>query len=282
MTLAQAIREGATFLHEAGSPSARLDAEVLLAHLLGLRRVDLYAQAGRMLTAGQEQAYQALLERRARKEPISYLVGRKEFFALSFAVDRRVLVPRPETELLVARALDRAQALGKADLRIADVGTGSGCIAIALAGRLPQARIYATDVSAEALEVARTNVHRHGMEDRVVLLLGDLCAPLPEAVDLLVANLPYTVWETLPLGITAYEPRVALDGGPDDLELYRRLLPQIPAFLRPGGSALLEVGDGQAEAVRALAQEVFPRATIQVWPDYSGIPRVVEIGPGSA
>lgn len=279
MTVAEALEQGTAFLRDSGSPTARLDAEVLLAHALEARRVDLYGYPERLLTAEEERSYRSCLERRARHEPVSYIRGCKEFFGLSLAVDRRVMVPRPETELLVERALECAAALARDDLRVADIGTGSGCIVAALAGRLPRARFYATDISPEALEVAGLNLRRHVAAGAVTLLLGDLCAPLPEAVDLLLSNPPYTVWESLPEGITAYEPRAALDGGGDGLEVYRRLLPQMPLYLRSGGTALLEIGDGQEEAVGKLAREAFPGAPLRTWPDYSGWVRVVELGP---
>jgi release factor glutamine methyltransferase len=280
LTVAEALQQGTVFLREQGSPSPRLDAEVLLAQTLGLRRVEFYVRPERPLGTGEEGSYQTLLLRRARGEPVSYILGQKEFFGLTMAVDRRVLVPRPETEVLVGRTLEHARALGRSDLRIADIGTGSGCIVVALAAHLPAARFYATDISPEAAAVAQENLRRHGVSERVRVLVGDLCAPLPEAVDLLVSNPPYTVWATLPAGITAYEPRQALDGGADGLEVYRRLLPQIPGHLGPGGGALLEIGDGQAADVLALAGAALPGVPLRTWPDYSGIERVVEIGPG--
>lgn len=278
-TVAEALVQGDNALQDSGSPTARLDAEVLLAQALGLRRVDLYIHPERPLTAAEEQSYRENLARRSRREPVSYIVGRKEFYGLSFMVDRRVLVPRPETEVLIERALAWAHAPDRAGLRIADIGTGSGCIAVALAIQLPHARIDATDISAEALEVASENVRRHGVADRVQLLQGDLCAPLPEQVDLLVSNPPYTVWEALPEGITAYEPRLALDGGAEGLEVYRRLLPQLPAHMQGGAAALLEIGDGQEEAVVALVEEALPGVPVRVWPDGAGWARVVEVGP---
>ncbi len=277
MTIAEAIEEGTALLRASGSPSARLDAELLLAHALGVRRVDLYIRAERALTDGEEASYRVLLDRRARQEPVSYLLGRKEFFGLTLLVDRRVLAPRPETEVLVEKALEWAKGREGEVLRVADIGTGSGAIAIALALRLPRAHVYAVDISAEALEVARKNVARHEAGKRIELLLGDLCAPLPEPVDLLAANLPYTIWETLPVGITAYEPRLALDGGPEGLDVYRRLLPRLPGCLRPGGAAFLEIGDGQEEGVLALVKEHLDEVEVQVWPDYSGLPRVVQV-----
>jgi len=282
MTIAEMLKEGAAFLDERGSPSARLDAEVLLAYVLGVRRVDLYAHPARPLTAGEEATCRALLERRARQEPVAYLLGRKEFYGLTLAVGPDVMVPRPETEVLVERALERARSLGEVGLRVADIGTGSACITVALAHHLAGAQFYAVEVSPEAGRVAQENLRRHGVQDRVVFLQGDLCEPLPEAVDLLLCNPPYTVWETLPTGITAYEPRIALDGGAAGLDIYRRLLPQVPACLRAGGFALFEVGDGQAEAVLALAREPFAGARARTYPDYAGVERVAEIGPYEA
>ena len=279
MTIAEALQQGTVLLRN--SPSARLDAEVLLAHVLGLRRVDLYAHPTRVLTSTEEAAFRELLRRRAAQEPVSYLVGKKEFFGLTLLVDRRVMIPRSETEVLVERALACARALEGEELCIADIGTGSGCIVVALAHALPRARFYATDISPEAGQVAQENFRRHGLEERVTFLEGDLCTVLPERVDLLVSNPPYTLWERLPLGITAYEPRLALDGGPDGLAVYRRLLPQIPAYVRPGGFALLELGDGQAEEVSALAREACPGGLLRTWPDYSGFERVLEIRLGT-
>ena len=280
MVVTAALTQGMAFLRDSGSPTARLDAEVLLAHTLGVRRVDLYTYPERLMTAEEEKTYHDGLARRARGEPVSYIRGTKEFFGLPFAVDRRVLIPRPETEVLVERALDWAQTMDRADLHIADIGTGSGCIAVALATHLPQGRVYATDISAEVLEMASANVGRHGVQDRVRLLQGDLCAPLPGPVDMLVSNPPYTVWQSLPEGITAYEPRLALDGGEDGLDIYRRLLPQLPSHLRAGGTAFLEIGDGQGEALQDLARGALPGVPVQTWPDYSGWVRVVGIGPG--
>jgi len=278
-TVAIALAQGSEALQDSGSPTARLDAEVLLAHALGRRRVDLYMHPQRPLTVVEESSYRDSLARRSRQEPVSHILGRKEFYGLSFVVDQRVLVPRPETEVLVERALDWARAQDRAGLQIADIGTGSGCIAVALAVQLPQAHLLATDISAEALQVAAENVRRSGVMDRVQLLQGDLCAPLTARVDLLVANPPYTVWETLPEGITAYEPRLALDGGDDGLAIYRRLLPQLSNHLQVGAIALLEIGDGQEEAVVALARAALPGLSVQIWPDETGWLRVVEIGP---
>jgi release factor glutamine methyltransferase len=280
-TVAAALAQGHEKLQDSGSPTARLDAEVLLAHTLGRRRVDLYMCPERSLTVAEEASYQESLARRSQREPVSYIVGRKEFYGLSLAVDQRVLVPRPETEVLVERALAWAHAQDQSEIRIVDIGTGSGCIAVALATQLPHAHLLATDLSAEALQVAAENVRRHGVADRVQLIQGDLCTPLTTQVDLLVSNPPYTVWETLPVGITTYEPRLALDGGDDGLTIYRRLLPQLLTHVQVGAAALLEIGDGQEEAVVALTRAALPGVSVQVWLDESGCARVIEIGPYS-
>jgi len=210
------------------------------------------------------KALDALLARRVSREPLPYILGTREFFGLYFAVDPRVLIPRPETELLVERALGLASRVSSSSgaLCIADIGTGSGCIAIALAVHLPHACLYATDVSADALAVAQRNAATHGVASRIRFLWGDLLSPLPQPVHLIVANLPYIAaqeWETLPPEVGRFEPRGALDGGPDGLDLVRWLLRQAPAYLLPGGALLLEIGASQGEAVTKLARAAFPQ-----------------------
>ncbi|MBC7262511.1 MAG: peptide chain release factor N(5)-glutamine methyltransferase, partial [Chloroflexi bacterium] len=185
----QVLLWATSVLAAAGVPSPRLDAEVLLAHVLGWKRAGLYARPEFELTPAQQQAFQDLVERRCRREPVPYITGHREFYGLDFIVDRRVLIPRPETELLVERALETAEHMGsgKEQLILADIGTGSGVIAISLAMHLPHAIIYATDAFAEALEVAACNVSRYHLSQRVHLLQGDLLQPLPERVHLIVA-----------------------------------------------------------------------------------------------
>ncbi|MGQ9627002.1 MAG: peptide chain release factor N(5)-glutamine methyltransferase [Anaerolineae bacterium] len=277
-----AIREaldwGRKVLQKEGIDSARLDAELLLAFNLGLSRAGLYAKLDRALSQAEWEIYSFSICRRAAREPVAYLTGRKEFYKLDFYVDRRVLIPRPETELLVEQALEMAR---RAPIEvIADVGTGSGAVAISLAVELEGARIYATDISPEALAVAALNCRRHGLAGRVRLLQGDLLAPLPEPADLIVANLPYIAreeFEELAEDIRSYEPRLALDGGEDGLALIRRLLAQAEAYLRPGGKILLEIGAWQGGAVSALARRHFPRAQITLRKDYAGLDRLVII-----
>jgi release factor glutamine methyltransferase len=256
------------------SETPRLDAEVLLAHTLGWSRARVLSRLQETISDEMLQQFRTLILRRAAREPVAYLVGRKEFYGLEFVVDRRVLVPRPETETLVDAALEWAKQR-PGPLVIADIGTGSGCIAVALAVHLPQAHIYAIDLSSDALAVARQNVMRHHVDASVTLLTGDLLAPLPQPVDLLVSNPPYTVLDEVDPGVRTHEPRLALDGGSDGLAVYRRLFAAAPSALRPGGALMLEIGATQARAVVDLARQAFPEAVIRVRQDLAGRDRVV-------
>ncbi len=285
MTLREALLWGSQTLNQHGIDDPRLDAELLLAHCLGLTRTQLYANLQQALSPTGLASYRQLIERRARHEPVAYIVGYKEFYGLDFHVDRRVLIPRPETELLVERAIglasgirDRDYGLGVDSLILADVGTGSGAVAVSLAVNLPQAMVYAIDASAEALEVAAINCCRHAVEDRVHLLQGDLLDPLPMPVNLIVANLPYVTEKELAElqpEIRCYEPLSALDGGPDGLSYIRHLLAQAEGYLKPGGAILLEIGARQGEAVLDLARCHFPKADIELCQDYAGLDRIV-------
>ena len=273
-----------TYLRECGSESAGLDAEVLLAHSLGTDRLGLYREPDRILDSGQAAAYQDLVSRRGRGEPVAYLTGHKEFMGLDLAVGPPVLIPRPETELLVEQALEL---LGSAfqeepTFRLAvDVGTGSGAIAISLAVFMPEVRVLATDISGEALAMARRNAAYHGVAGRVTFYQGDLLAPLslPELqgqVDLVTANLPYIPagdLAGLPRDVRDHEPQLALDGGPDGLALYRRLIPDACRLLRPGGFLLLEIGPGQGGACLGLVPA--PTWESLLLPDLAGRERLV-------
>jgi release factor glutamine methyltransferase len=263
------------------SPTPRLDAEVLLAHLLGWSRARLLAESDLAVSPDIAARFEALLQRRENLEPVAYLLGTKEFFGLEFAVDARVLVPRPETELLVERALALAQGR-PGPLQIADVGTGSGAIAVALAHHLPTATIYALDISPAALDVAATNVARHQLEARVHLRQGDLLAALPAGtrLDLLVSNPPYATPATVDANVPRHEPHLALFAADDGLAIYRHLLEDAPAYLKPDAALLLELGSGLSEAVSAIAQAAFPGAQLHLYPDLAGILRVLEVQAG--
>jgi len=238
----------------AGLESARLEAQVLLAHVLDCNRVALYTSYDRPLDKSELGSYRALIQRRLAGEPVAYLVGQQEFWSRPFAVDARVLVPRRDTETLIEAVLERIADRNR-ELDIADIGTGSGIIAITLAAELPRARVVATDISADALAVARANVGAHDLGDRVELRKGDLLAPLgPERFDVIVANLPYVPegdLEQLQVELRA-EPRGALVSGADGLTHLRRLATDLKQNLKESGFIALEHGFDQGPAVRAL------------------------------
>lgn len=279
LVVKEALRLGTRALSSAGIEEASLEAEVLLRHALGVDRTHLYLVLEQVMPDDVRTAYAGLLDRRVPREPLAYIVGHKEFYGIDLYVDRRVLVPRPETEILVECALDWAKRRG-GELRIADIGTGSGAIAIALALNLPGASICASDISGEALAVARINCERQGVADRVNLLRGDMLAPLAEPLDLIVANLPYVTalqMQGLSLDIRLFEPALALDGGEDGLDPIGRLVASSPSMLRPGGALLLEIGQGQDEKAKRIARSVFPNAEVSLVPDLAGIMRVLRI-----
>lgn len=277
-----ALSWAVALLADADVDTPRLDAELLLCHVWVCNRAHLYAHPEDPLSRIESSHFGRLVERRAEREPLAYLTGRKEFFGLDFLVDRRVLVPRPETELLVELAIARLRGMLPTNPTpaVADVGTGCAAIAVSLATQIPTAIVHALDVSDEALEVARLNCERHGVAERIELLQGDLLAALEERVDLILANLPYIArpaLAVLPPEIARYEPRVALDGGTDGLNAIRRILEQAEAHLNPEGSILLEIGAEQGPTSRALATRFFPTARMEVHPDYAGHDRVLEI-----
>jgi release factor glutamine methyltransferase len=254
----------------------RLDAEILVAHALGLSRVQLYVQFDRPLQPDELAAIRGLIKRRQAGESVAYVVGKKEFWGLELAVDARVLVPRPDTETLVEEGRDRLDQAGHADERIADVGTGSGAVALALAKVRPAAAVFAGDLSADALAVARANAERLGLA--VTFVEGDLTAPLAAhgPFSLLVANLPYIPTGDLP-GLPAEvraEPARALDGGADGLDLVRRLADEAPPLLRAGGALALEIGAGQAIAAAALLAAA-GLTDVRARRDLAGVDRVV-------
>ena len=262
--------------------SARLEAEVLLSHVLDISRTALLTHPERILTPDQLANYQTLIRRRASCYPLPYLIGRVEFYNLEFEITPEVLIPRPETETLVDLALAHCSSSTHSSTHtlIADVGTGSGCIAVSLAVHLPRATIYAIEISPAVLAVARRNVERHGVAARVRLVVGDVLTPPPSPVDLIVSNPPYIPTGdcgSLPASVRDYEPRLALDGGPDGLGIIRRLLAQSPAVLRPGGALLIEIGADQGEAASHLARTLFPRAAVRVHLDLAGRDRVLEV-----
>ena len=282
MTLVERVSEAARRLVEAGidARDAAFDAEVLARHALGWDRATYLARRREPAPAGFEDRFEPLVARRHRREPVARIVGRREFWGLDFEVTPAVLVPRPESELLVETALARLEDRN-APWAVADVGTGSGCLAIALARELPQARVTATDISPDALAVARRNAARHGVADRIAFRHADLLDGLPDPCDLIVSNPPYVpdaVIGTLAPEVRLHEPAAALRGGPDGLDTVRRLVGAAADRLRPGGWLIVEVGAGQSGDAAGNARRAGLQV-VDVRPDLQGIPRVVVMQP---
>ena len=282
-TIGRALISARERLDEAGCDTASLDAQVILAHVLEVERSWLFAHYEYKLNAEQATAFTELIARRMNHEPVAYLVGRKEFYGLEFCVDPRVLIPRPETELLVDAVLDYFSEDENNEIAIADVGTGSGAIALAIAHHAPHARLFAIDLSHEALAVAAHNVELLDTRGQVTLLQGDLLSPLPGPVNAIVANLPYissNVYPELVVDVRDFEPQLALEAGPDGLDAITKLLQQVGRYLRPEGVIFLEIGYDQGRAVKELAHRLLPNARhISVRQDYHGHDRLVTIVP---
>ncbi len=319
-TVREAIRTGSEYLRQAGIDSARLDAEVLLRDVLGMEQTDFYLSIDEAMDATAEREFHKLLSRRAGREPVAYITGHKEFWSLDFVVTPDVLIPRPETELLVELALVRATQIissqpslspvsgeeGKGErardsrsdvfarldsqppLKILDLGTGSGAIAVSLAKELPQARVCAVDISSVAVEIARRNARRHGVEERMECFRGDLFEPVAEdreGFDLIVADPPYIRSDDLAglaPEIREWEPNMALDGGADGLLYYRRIVAAARDYLKTDGTILLELGDGMGKAVAQLFADASDFEPAKVYRDYTGNERVITAAKISA
>lgn len=258
------------------STSPSLDAQLLMAAVLRVDRAHVIAHADRELTPDEAAAFLAMADRRAAGEPMAYIFGTRAFYDRVLAVSPAVLIPRPETELLVELAIQSLQA-ARVDCVAADIGTGSGAIAVTFAAHVPHAAVYAVDVSEAALRVARHNAVANGVH--VELLQGDLLGPLLAwgiQLDVLLANLPYIASDEVPtLDVSRYEPTLALDGGADGLDLIRRMLADTPRVLKAGALVLLEIGADQGAACAALVQAALPSAQVQVIQDYAGLDRLV-------
>ena len=295
-TVEELLRNGIERLRASGSETPRLDVELLLGHAIGADRTVVVAYPNAAVSSEAEARFESDLVRREAGEPVAYIRGFKEFYGLAFASDRRALIPRPETELIVelaerevARRLTAApRSPGAPPLRVADVGTGSGTIAVALGVQLHRRRMLAeveiigTDDVPEALELARENAVGHSVGDRVRFVEADLLPPVvANPFDLILANLPYVRTDALaglPVA-SSFEPPHALDGGPDGLAVLRRLLERLPDALAPGGVAFLEIGGDQAEAMGHLVGEALPHWRLEIETDLGGLPRVARLLP---
>ena len=281
-TIREVLAEATGKLTTAGVDAPKLVAQVLLAHALGVPRASvLISPPHHVLQPHQIVSFRALVARCVEGEPMAYVVGHTEFHALEFQIDRRALIPRPETEQLVELALRRLRVLNlPSQTLVVDVGTGSACIVVSLAVKLPNVRFMATDISSDALALAHDNAKKHKVNSRIQFLRGDLLTPVPVRADGVVANLPYVTtaeWQSLPHHIRNHEPRTALDGGADGLDLIRRLLSQASKRVKPDGWLLLEIGATQGTAVSTLARQAFPLAAVNLHRDFAGLTRVVEI-----
>jgi len=270
MRLKEALGHIQNCLALANIDEAALEAELLLRYALGYNRLEFFFNHDLEISDKEYLSLQALLERRLSGEPLAYITGQREFYKLDFIVNSNVLIPRPESEHLVDKAIELAHSV-PAPI-IADIGTGSGAIAIALAVNLSSSKIYAVDISPEALGVARANAARHAVTPRISFIHGNLLDSVPEAVDILIANLPYVKSCDC---INSPEPHMALDGGDEGLDVIKCLCNALPNKLRPGGSVLLEIGSGQAANVVRLLQSSLPAAHIITIKDLAGIERVV-------
>jgi release factor glutamine methyltransferase len=263
-----------------GSESPRLEAQILLAHALGCSKIELYTRTEEAPSEERRAVFRTLVMQRAAGSPVAYLVGQRDFYSLPFEVTPAVLIPRPETELLVMECLNLIK--GKPSPRVLDIGTGSGNVAVSIAHEHAGAKITAIDISTEALAVARRNAERHKVADRIRLLQSDLFAGIPagERFDVIVSNPPYVAdaeFKGLASQVKNHEPRLALAAGPEGLDFYHRLLPEAVNFLEPGGSVLVEIGARQEEAVRALFESVAGYRFQTCFRDSARLPRVIHV-----
>jgi release factor glutamine methyltransferase len=268
------------YLTQKGVDAPRLSAELLLSHVLGLKRIELYTQYNKVVVQEQLDRLRDLVKRAGEHEPVAYLVGRTEFYSIEFEVTPDCLIPRPETELLVQRSIEFLRKR-TGPQQVCDVCTGCGVIAVAITKNVPDAKVLATDISEPALAVAARNIEKHKLADRIELRHGDLFEPLVpqlDMFDLIVCNPPYVSapeYEALDRNVKEYEPRVALHGGPDGLDLYRRIVEKVREFLKPDGMLLLEIGYQQGPAVRELLEKTGVFAQIQIDKDLQRHDRVV-------
>ncbi|MBN2239546.1 MAG: peptide chain release factor N(5)-glutamine methyltransferase [Dehalococcoidales bacterium] len=276
MRIREALEQARKNLSDNKIEDAALEAEVLLRYVLNVERTFLFTCPDKELTSDEHRKFMGLINRRTKGEPTAYITGTREFYGLDFKVNPSVLIPRPETELLVDTTI---QAVNEFSYKtIADIGTGSGCIAVSLAVNLPAIKIYATDISSSALETACKNAELHDVSGRITFLEGNLLVPLPEKIDIIVANLPYITQADLPsVNTLDYEPESALHGGANGLVEIFNLISQSKEYLTPGGTLLLETGQGQGEAVCDYIMQIHPLEIPQIYNDLAGIDRVVRL-----
>ncbi len=276
MNRSDALATARKILTENRIEDAALEGEILLRHVLEISRAQLYTEIDSDIKPSDVKRLLKLVVRRVKGEPSAYIIGIKEFYGIDFIVNQHVLIPRPETELLVEQALKLCRKYQYP--KVADVGTGCGAIAISLAVNLPEVKIYATDISTKTLKVAKQNCEKHGVKDRITVLHGNMLTPLPESVDLIVSNMPYVRDADIPVkGPLSFEPQVALSGGERGLDKIEELCRQAGNKLNDKGSLLLEIGLRQAKDVKAILHRYYPTGLIEVKKDLAEIDRVVSL-----
>ncbi len=278
VNIKEVIREASTTLDQAGLKESRLEAEVLLCHVLGIDRTQLRIKLENEISAVQRDLFFELIRRRLEREPIAYITGHKEFFGLEFQVTRETLIPRPETELIVEKVISLKEKRSLGINTIVDVGTGCGAIAVALAVNMQDVEIAAIDISREALEVAALNAKRHDVFKKIRFVEGDLLEPLAESVDIIVANLPYVREQDMGIlsdDVRRFEPELALFGGVDGMDFIERLMNQSCSKLNTMGIIILEISPEQRTSVVDIANQCFPKVNVEILADLNGYDRVV-------
>ena len=264
---------------EADIPSARLDAEVLLSFCLGCDRLEFYKNPDMIISETQLAAFRNLIARRLQWEPVAYITSRKEFWSFSLEVNNSVLIPRPDTEVIVEEALNLCRKMDSSEIKILDIGTGSGAIALALAAEITGAKVVATDISEAAVNLAKKNAAALGLKEKIDFRHGNLFEPVNGFFDIIICNPPYISareYEKLPTGVKDYEPREALWAGKSGLEFYEKLIYQAAAFLQKNGWLLLEIGAKQESGVRGIMEAAGFYDSIEMRRDYAGLPRVIK------
>ena len=283
-TVSGLLQWASTLLNNHHIDTPRLDAEILLSHLLGCERITLYTHPSKPLKDDIIALYESVIQRRAQRFPLQYITHRAEFMSLDFYVDERVLIPRPETEVLVEAVIKRSQTLsGIREIVIVDIGTGSGNIAVTLAKQLKNARIFAVDISPDALAVAKINAQKHEVSNKIIFLCGDTFRPIEELgtivqAHFIVSNPPYVANDEFPLlqeEVRDFEPYTALVSGQDGLQAFKRIIAEVHPWLKPGGFIAFEVGEKQAQRVSQLLQNTGLFTHIECLLDYQQIPRIV-------
>ena len=279
MTVRDIVNESTKALEAIDSPSAKLDAEVLLSFCLSCNRLEFYKNPVMTVSETKLAIFRKLLARRLQWEPVAYITGRKEFWTFTLEVDSSVLIPRPDTEIIVEETLDIYRNFNSLPVRILDIGTGSGAIALALAYEIADAKVVATDISQAALNLAKKNAASLGLHEKIDFRPGNLFEPVDGLFDIIVSNPPYiaaTEYEELPLGVKFFEPRDALLAGVSGLEFYEKLISQATAYLKKNGWLLLEIGAKQEAGVRRILEATGNYDSIEMRRDYAGLPRVIK------